>query len=235
MSENFINPNCSICKSRMISVFNKLEDSEAELIDTEKNCGIFKRGSVIFEEGKQPNGLYCIHHGKVKLYRSGKDGKEQIVRFSKNGGILGYRALISGESYTASAEALDLSSICFIPKATLFSILKKNNDFSLKMMQMLCQDLSSAEKRMVNIAQKSVREGLAETLLILIETFETTEDDFLDVKLSREDLANMIGTATESVIRALAGLKKDGIVELSGRKIKIINKQALMRESQFMD
>jgi len=141
-------PDCSSCKARINSVFGELSEDELEYWHSTKGYNFYRKGQVIFYEGNHPTGLYCIHDGKVKLYKIGHEGKEQIIRLAKAGDILGYRALISGDEYIASASTLEDSRVCFIPKDTIFDLFKKNMDFSLYLVKLLSQDLEHVENRM---------------------------------------------------------------------------------------
>jgi CRP-like cAMP-binding protein len=200
-----------------------------------KTCAFFKKGQIMMHEGSRPNGVYCIHTGKAKLFRLGTEGKEQILRFAKEGDLIGYRALLSGEQLSASIQVLEDTHACFIPRSEMFNIIENNSKFSLEMMKMACHELGEAGRLITNLAQKTVRERLAEVLLLLNKTFGVNEEGNLDVSLTREEIANMVGTATESVIRLLSEFKDDEYIELKGRKIKILNIPALARVGQVYD
>ncbi len=205
------------------SIFDSLKEDEINLLrDTHKHFA-FKRNDLLYREGSKINGLYCILDGIIKIYKTGTEGKEQIIRFSQKGEIIGFRSVLSNEFACTSAKAIENSTVCFIPSHTLFSIVGSNNNFSLELMKLTCRELGEANKFILNIAQKTVRERLAEILLILNETFETDKDGSLRLVITREEIANLIGTATESVIRLLSEFKSDSIISLHGRKIKLLN------------
>jgi len=237
MVKNLGNISCEYCKIRPDSIFKSLNRKESGNLDLNKKCSIYNRGQVIFSEGSYPAGLYCINDGKIKLYKTGTEGKEQIVRLHKSGDILGYRALISGKSYSTSATTLEDSRICFIPRDFIFNIIRDNVNFSLSIIKLLTQDLEEAENRLLNLAQKPVRERLAEAILILKETYGTEKGDNspLNVNLSREDLANIVGTATETVIRLLSDFKSEKLIATKGRKIEILNYNLLLKTSNIAD
>ena len=230
MIKKITNIYCENCKSLKKSVYGDLNSDELNILNFNKTCNFYKKGQTIFFEGNVPEGLFCIREGKVKVYKTGNEGKEQIIRLVKSGDIIGYRALIAGESYNATSETLEDSKICFIRKNAIFDLLKKNEKFSFKLIKLLSHDLGEVEQRMVHLAQKPVRERLAETLLITRETYgmDKENNSLLNVSLSREDLANIAGTATETVIRLLAEFKSENIISTKARKIEILDVNKLI-------
>ena len=186
-------------------------------------------------EGARPQGIYCLHNGKVKLYKMGVDGKEQIVRFATNGDMIGYRSILSDEPISASVTALEDTFACYIPKSSFFEVIEENSKFSLNVLKLACHELGEAGKMITSLAQKTVRERLAEIILILNATFGADEEGFLDIKLTREEIANMVGTATESAIRLLSEMKEEGLIETSGKRIRILNGQKLRQIASVFD
>lgn len=226
---------CELCYSKRLSAFSELGKKELENLSDTKACVFFKKGQIIMHEGSRPTGVYCIHHGKAKFYKLGQEGKEQIIRFAKDGDLLGYRSILSGEAVSVSIAALEDTHACFLPKSMLFEVIESNPKFSLNIMKMACHELGEAGKLITNLAQKSVTERLAEMLLILKETFGTDENENIDISLTREELASMVGTATESVIRLLSKFKDDDLISIKGRKIKIKNPAKLARVGNVFD
>lgn len=229
-------PDCKNCGKRHQSVFCNLNAEHLTELNINKNYNFIKKGQVIFSEGNRPLGLYCIYSGKVKISKSGEEGRDHIVRFAKNGDIIGYRAILSGENYTASAIALDDSEICFIPKDIFLGLVQSGSDLSIKIMKLLSKDLKTAESKMTELAQKPVRERIAEILLMLKEFYGFEKDNAtLNVILSREDLANIVGTATETLIRLLSDYRQQKIIDLQGKKIKILNLSKLTNIANLID
>ena len=226
---------CEFCGLREKSAFSELDVSELHETSHIKTCVFFKKGQVLMHEGSRPNGVYCLHNGKAKVYRLGTEGKEQIIRFAKDSDLIGYRSLLSGENLSASVSALEDTHACFIPKSALLKLIADNPRFSLNMMKLACHELGEAGKLITNLAQKTVRERLAEVLLLIHKTFGEDEDGNLDVSLTREEIANMVGTATESVIRLLSEFKEDNLVAIKGRKITILDKSSLVRIGNVYD
>jgi CRP-like cAMP-binding protein len=219
---------CEHCDCLKKNALKELNQFELHQVDTRKVCSQFKKGEIIFREGNRANGLYCISSGKVKIYKTGIEGRDQIVRMAKTGDIIGYRALLSGEPYFASASALEDTSVCMIPASDFNKYTDLNPSFSKGLLQKLTQDLKESEERMMRMAQKSVRERLAATLLLLMQTFGTVgPDKVLNVDLSREDIASLVGTATETVIRLISDFKTEQIIATRGKKILILNEKAL--------
>ena len=226
---------CSDCPVREISMLRGLTTDEVKHLDESKNCVFFRKNQILMHEGSKASGVYCVNSGKAKVSRLGIDGKEQIIRFIKSGDLIGYRSLISDENLSASVTALDDTHACYVPKSVLFDFIQENPRFSLDLMKQACHELGEAGKIITNLAQKSVRERLAEVLLLLRSTFGENADGELDVSLTREELANMVGTATESVIRLMSEFKSDGHIESKGRKIKVIDPVSLAKIGKVFD
>lgn len=223
---------CEQCIVREFSSLKALSKDELLKISDCKTSHTIKKGDVIFEEGENVNGIYCIKDGICKLTKLSANGKDHIVKLVSKGELLGQRSMISDEPVNLSAVALEDMEVCFIPKTEVMGFFDKNNQFSMNVMRSICGDLKDADDHMVNLAQKTVKERLAETLLYLSDTFGKNEDNSLKVQLSRDELASMIGTATESCIRLLSDFKKLDLIELNGKKIilKEINKLKKMAE-----
>ncbi|MCG8411069.1 MAG: Crp/Fnr family transcriptional regulator [Bacteroidales bacterium] len=229
-SRNHI-PSCDNCLNEIDFIFKHLTPEEHTRINNEKVCNSFKRGSIIYHEGSRTNGFYCINSGVLKIFKTGIDGREQIIAFAKRGDVIGYRSILSNELACSSAKVIDDAVLCFIPGETLISLVKTNGNFSMAMMQQTCKELGEANSFITDIAQKTVRERLAEVLLYLKNIFDLDEDNILQVSLTREELANIVGTATESVIRLLSEFKHDKLIDLNGRKIKLIDIKRLEKIS----
>lgn len=230
MKSKVYKPECQSCTARFKSVFCELHDDELEYLNSSKGCSSYKKGQVIFSEGTHPLGLFCVNSGKIKLTMLGEEGKEQIIHLAKDGDIMGYRALLSGDTYSCSATALEDTNVCFVPKSVFFLMVEKNSSISMQLMKLLSSELKNAEKNITDLAQKPVRERLAEALLFLKETYGYEQDGAtINVVLSREEIANIVGTATESAIRLLSEFKSDNLIELKGKKIKIIDTKRLLR------
>jgi CRP/FNR family transcriptional regulator len=201
-----------------------------------KDSSMYKKGQVIFYEGNHPKGIFVVYTGKVKVYKLGSNAKDQIVRLAKPGDVLGYRSLMSEDRYHASAAALEDSVVCFIPKDLLMQLMSRNSSLPINLMKLLSHDLAGAEKKMVELTQKPVRERVAEALLMLKDIYGLEKDGkTLNVVMSREDIANFVGSTTETTIRTLSDLKEEGVIQMDKKKIVIENMPKLQKISHILD
>ncbi|KAA5823468.1 Crp/Fnr family transcriptional regulator [Algibacter amylolyticus] len=222
----------SKCEQCIIKQFNSLKSltkEELVRISSCKTSKVIKKGEVIFEEGDTLNGVYCVKDGVCKLSKLSENGKDQIVKMVVKGQLLGQRSLISDESSNLQAVALNDMEVCFIPKSEIIADLQKNPKFSFDVLQDMANDLKEADDIIVNMAQKSVKQRLAEALIYINDSFGVNPDGTLSVLLSREDYASIVGTATESAIRVLSQFKKEGLITTVGKFIKIEDLNGLRR------
>ena len=224
-------PTCDNCFTDLDTVFKHLTPEEHAVIDKDKVCNFYKRGNIIYHEGTRTNGFYCINSGVVKVFKTGIDGREQIIAFAKKGDIIGFRSILSNELACSSSKVIDDAVLCFVPGETLISLVKTNGNFSMAMMQKTCKELGEANSFITDIAQKTVRERLAEVLLHLKDIFDLDADLVLQISLTREELANIVGSASDSVIRLLSEFKHDKLIDLNGRKIKLLDIKQLEKIS----
>ena len=220
---------CEQCIVREFSALKTLTKEELIIMSNCKTASTFRKGEAIFMEGENVNGVFCIKEGVCKMTKLSANGKDQIVKLTQKGELLGQRSLISDEPANLSAIAVEDMQVCFIPKSEIIGFFNQNNAFSMSLMKSVCGDLKDADDMMVNLAQKNVKERLAQTLLYLDEKFGVSDDKSLKLQLSREEIASIIGTATESCIRLLSEFKKLGLIELQGKKITILDKVKLKR------
>jgi CRP/FNR family transcriptional regulator, polysaccharide utilization system transcription regulator len=212
-----------------IEIFKGLSKPELEKLHDTMVCSQFKKGTIIYHEGSRINGTYVVVDGVLKIYKTGFDGKEQIIRFAKSGDLIGFRSVISDELACTTAKVINDVVMCYIPGDELTHLIKESPEFAMNLMKLTCRELGESNKYLTDIAQKTVRERLAEVLLLLMDTFDVEPDGTLKISLTREELANMVGTATESVIRLLSEFKSDKLIELNGRKVKLLNIPKLIK------
>ena len=229
MKSSILKPTEEECDLSRFQLFKKLTDNEFAHLNYEKTCSLFKKGSIIYREGSRLTGFYCVTKGILKIFKTGTDGKEQIIRFAKKGDIIAYRSLLSQELACTTSKVIEETVLCHIPYQTLLYLIQNNWEFSHHMLQIVCKELREANDYITDIAQKTVRERLAEVLLLLKDSFDLDNANTLQISLTREELANIVGTATESVIRLLSEFKHDKLIDLQGRKIKLLDIPTLTR------
>ena len=171
MSEKLATPSCVTCGARHKSVFCSLNSKQLIELDDQKGCDFYKKGEVVFKEGGYAKGLFCVNKGKVKLTKMGPSGKEQIIRFSSEGDVMGYNSMLSKNALSATATVLEDAAICFLPADKFFNLIKGEPQFSLKVLEVSAINWNNATRLITILAQKTVKQRLAEMLLWLKEIF----------------------------------------------------------------
>ena len=227
MHDDLFDLSCDSCTIRTHPLFRHLVEQELQEIMFNKITETYKRGSIVYQEGNRMKGFCCVQSGIIKIYQTGFDGKEQIIRFAKPGDIIGYRSVVSNEPACTTTEVIEEAVLCHIPTEILLNLVKTNGNFAVELMKLSCKELGEANSYITDIAQKTVKERLAEILIHLNDEFGEDSQGVLNISLSREELSNIVGTATESIIRLLSEFKSLGYIEINGRKIKILDKPGL--------
>lgn len=212
---------CGTCEHQAQSIFCSLSAPQLDSLKIQKVVNTYRPHQIIFYAGNPPQGIYCIRSGKIKSYSLDTDGRQQIVRISGPGEPLGYGSLLSDEPYAATAETLEESAICFIEKQSFMRLLETYPKIGLRLMQILAVDLQNAHRTMSTLAYKSVRERLAELLLLLHARYgrKTSEGIRLDISLTRREMAEIIGATQESVIRLVSEFRQKGYLQVDGHTI----------------
>ncbi|WP_370476612.1 Crp/Fnr family transcriptional regulator [Tamlana flava] len=215
------NHNCLIKRN-----LSSLENSEINIDKSNLRC---KKGQQFIIEGAPVNGLFFVLKGKVKVFRTGINGREQIVRFATAGEIIGHRGFGTEEYYSIGAIALEETVLCYFSKNDLQDILQANPKFAYDMMLFYANELNRSESKVKSISQMTVRERVIDTLLYINRKFGSNKG-FLDVPLSRREYAEYAGTTEEQVIRVFSALKKEELIISKGKKIGINDIQLLKNE-----
>jgi|UniRef100_UPI00404AFFB5 CRP/FNR family transcriptional regulator, polysaccharide utilization system transcription regulator len=215
---------CASCSVRESGIFSAIHGNDVSEFDVHKSCHFYKKNQSLFVEGSFPRGVFCINHGKVKIYALGDEGKEQIVHIAREGEVVGFRSMLSGEPYRLSASTLEDANICFVAKDDFLNMLDTNVVMRNSVLKELSKELGERAIFITNLAQKSVRERLAYSLLLLQDVYGEEP-----INLTREDLANFVGTATETLIRLLKDFKDEYLIDVQTRKVFITNKEALLQ------
>lgn len=205
----------------------KLEDLKK--LSADRRIKSYKKKETIFSEGGDPVYLYFLVKGKIKLLHAHEYGKELITTLYNEGDFFGYTSLLEGGTYTENAEALEDCEVCLIPKEDFLSLMYGNLGIMKTFVKMLSDNIREKEQQLVNLAYSTVRKRVANALIKLQERFDKNEEKNFSIAISREDLANMVGTATESLIRTLSDFKSEELIGIKGSSITILNADKLRR------
>ncbi len=206
----------------------EFEGSHAlENITANRPENTYRKKQVIYSRGNHPQKLFFLVQGKVKTYISNEDGKGLTIGLYSDGDFMGYTALLEGGTYKETAEAIDDCIVAEVPIEAFEKLLYHNKDATKKIIQLLARNITEKEKQLLDIAYNSLRKRVANALIILLNKYRKPEEDIFSIQLSREDLANIAGTATESLIRTLSDFKGEKLIEINGSKISILNEKKL--------
>lgn len=205
------------------SVLADLPAEDVELLNAHQTEQIYKKGEIIFREGAYPAGIFYIVSGKVKKYKLDKDGREHIIYVANTEELLGYHAILSEDRYPDSAAAIEKSHIAFIPKEDFLAALEQSSILNKRLLKTLSHEFAVLANSLSMFAQKSVRERLALQLVVLREKYKVNFKPGMpvEINMSRNDLASLVGTGRENIVRVLTEFKEVGILETKGRMIII--------------
>lgn len=220
--------NRDACNLNNLSLFKSLCSNEAAELEHVKKCSHFKKNQEVFTEGSYPKGVFGIKSGKIKVFSTGETGKEQIIRIAKEGDVVGFRAMFSEEPYKLSAKTLEETDICFIKIVDFMEHLRNEPTLLQAVLKELSKESGDRAAFIKTMAQKNVRRRLSVILLVLDDVYSNHL-----INLSREDLANFVGTSTETIIRLLKEFKEEKLVDIQGRIIHLIDIEGLYCEASF--
>jgi CRP-like cAMP-binding protein len=217
------------------SILVDLPAGDLELLMARKLEQVYKKGEIIFREGAYPSGIYYIANGKVKKYKVDREGREQIIYVANTGELLGYHAILSGDSYPDSAAVLEESIITFIPKEDFLEAIDQSGVLNRRLLKTLSHEFAVLANSLTMFAQKSVRERLALQLIVVREKYKVDFEPGIpvEINMSREDLASLVGTARENVVRMLSEFREEGILETKGRKIIVLDVTKLVKIANY--
>ncbi len=197
-------------------------------LSAERSLKSYKKKEFIYNEGGYPRGIYFLNSGKVKTSLTNAEGKELTTGLYNEGDFFGYLALLEETKYSDNASALDDAEICLIPKEDFYNLVYNSPEVSKKFIKMLSNELVAKEDQLLQLAYNSVRKRVAEALLTLYDKYAKENEEKFSIKISREDLSNLVGTSTETVIRTLSDFKDEQLVDVKGGLITILNHSKLV-------
>lgn len=220
---------CRECKTRYHGKLHGINDESLDSFSETKTCNLYKKGQRLIQEGTRPLGVYCIKSGKVKVFKLGQQGKEHITTILKDGDLVGYRAMLSDSLYHVSVEALEEVVACHIPREEFMKSFQGDKVLNNTLIKDLSNEVITLTNVVTDIAQKPVRERTAATLVLLNTVYGSNNGEDTEINLTRESLANMVGTATETLIRIIHDFKEEELISTNGRKICLEDLKALQR------
>jgi len=211
---------CSMCKN--------CKSEWLKAIDVNRKLIHYNKGESIFHEGENVNGMYFIFSGLVKVHKKWSDNKELILRFAKDGAIVGHRGLGGDTIYPVSATVLAASDICFVDLEFFMATLKVNPDYLFDLMMFFAAELKESEKRMRNIAHMNTKGRIGQSLLTLQDKFGTDADGYINIEISRQDLASYTGTTYETLFKIMNELAEENAIQIDSKRTKLLDKTKLL-------
>ncbi len=192
-----------------------------------RNINKYKKKQIVYLEGNHPNRLFYVLKGKVKASKINEDGKELVTDLYSPGDFLGYIALLQGTTHKDTAEAMEETELAIIPKADFDDLLNTNNEVSRKFIELLARNISEKETQLLGLAYNSLRKKVADALLLLQKKYGQKKEENFAIDIGRENLANIAGTATESLIRTLSDFRQEKLIDIKGGSITILDEKKL--------
>ncbi|SDW44424.1 cAMP-binding domain of CRP or a regulatory subunit of cAMP-dependent protein kinases [Lutibacter oricola] len=221
---------CSSCLNTDCLIKKNITSEIMQELALAKNTIICKKNQQFILEGTPINGLFFVYKGKAKVLKTGIYGREQILRFVKDGEIIGHRGFGIQKNYSIGASTLEDTILCNFSNETLNEMLHKIPSLTLDFMKFYAEELNRSESKVKTIAQMTVREKVVDTLLYIHRKFGVNHKEFLNIQLKRKEIADFAGTTDEQVIRTISALKKEGLLTIQGKKIGIPNLNLLRKE-----
>ncbi len=201
--------------------------SELQALTENRNVNRYKKKQIIYSEGNHPNRLYYVLRGKVKVFKVNEEGKELVTELFSEGDFVGHIALLENAIYKDTAEALEDTELAVIPREDFDELIDRNLQIARKFIQLLAKNVSEKEDQLLNLAYNSLRKKVANALLMIQDKYRKDKEESFTIDISRENLATVAGTATESLIRTLGDFKNEKLIEIHDGLIRILNQPKL--------
>lgn len=223
-----------VMKEDMAAIWSLLDSEEKRRVAESFTIHNFKKNQRIYAEGDEPEFLWCLLKGKVKLYKDGIGGRAQILRLMRPVQYFGYRAYFARERYVSSTAAFEASTLGSLPMSLVEDMISKNIKLAWFFIHELSRNLGGSDTKIVNLTQKHIRGRLAEALILLRDNYGYEEDcSTLNIYMAREDLANLSNMTTSNAIRTLSDFSNEKLITVDGRRIQILNESLLRKTSKF--
>lgn len=223
-----------VIKEDLAGIWNVLTPEDKRVVIESFTLHNYKRNQIIYAEKETPEYLWCLIKGKVKKYKEGIGGRQQIIRLIRPIQYFGHRAYFANEPYVSGAIAMEASVVGTIPMEIVSKLIDGNRQLAWFFIHELSHNLGRSDTKIVNLTQKHIRGRLAEALALLIDNYGFEEDgETLNIYMSREDLANLSNMTTSNAIRTLSAFVNEHIIVVDGRRVKVLNEQMLRKISKF--
>lgn len=223
-----------IISTDLAEIWNVLNSEEKRIVVDNFIIHDFKKNQIIYHENESPEYLWCLLSGKVKMYKDGVGGRQQILRLYRPIQYFGYRAYFANEPYVSSTSAFEASTLGAIPMTVVEQLIRNNTQVAWFFLHELSRHLGGSDTKIVNLTQKHIRGRLAETIIILIDNYGFEDDgETLKIYMAREDIANLSNMTTSNAIRTLSGFAQEQLITIDGRRIKVIDESKLRKISKF--
>ncbi len=210
---------CSQCHPRQHSIFCALSDVQLQYLKDYKITKTYKKREVIFHEGDTPHGLFCVFSGLIKVFKTSEGGKEHIVRLAQGSDVVGYRAFFAGEKYFATAQAINETTICFIEKKGIEKLIATTPELVYGLLKKVCSELREAEDKFQALMENTVEERLRHLISLFTKN---TASKYIELPLSREEIASLIGARSETVIRIFSVWKDQEFIDIHAKSLNIL-------------
>lgn len=227
------NISADTCSCLSLGIFCDLDENSMALVSQYKVMNQYKKGQTLITEGAPNFGLYCINAGKIKVIKAAPDGRETILRILGPGDVIGHQNILTDDKNQNTAIMIEDGSVCFIDRKFITELIQNETSVSINIIKKLSAEMTASENRNAAMSNKNVRERLADLLLSLKTSYGVREDHRvrLNIKLTREEMASIVGTANETIIRFISEFKDEGILEQEGKVIFLLDESKLLQSA----
>ncbi len=224
---------CAACPSRDDSIFANISSKHLDDLDKNKVTNVYKKGQILFNEGSPALGVYCVLDGQIKILKNSENGKETIMKLAGSGDVLGLRGVLTENNHPATAKVMQDSHICFIDRKFFKELIQKSPEAANSLILRLAKDVTKLEDNLGDMSTKTVRQRLVQLLLSFCQIYgmQKNGEIFIDLKITRAEMASMIGTTPETVIRELSDMDEQGVIRQDVKKIFVPDMNVLADES----
>ncbi|MEO6135279.1 MAG: response regulator [Ginsengibacter sp.] len=224
---NFQKENAA-ASQKINNFFDEIKNEDAlENLTHSTHVNHYKKKQRIYSEGNHPRSLFYLNSGKIRTYKTNENGKELTISLYNAGDFFGYNSLLEDSPYKENAETMEESEISIIGREDFEILINNNKKVAQKFIKLLAQNATEKEEQLINLAYNSLRKRVADALITLLKKYKKEEHDNFVIHISREDLAHIAGTTTESLIRTISDFKNEKLIEAEAGSVKILDEKRL--------